>query len=192
MKVEKILPGLTFHIYNRGNNREILFPEMKNYVFFVRLIQEHLPEVAGIYAYCLMPNHFHMALRINDLQDLPVKFQTRPSQALSNLFNSYSKSINKFYRRSGSLFEKNFERKKITDDDYFRTVIQYIHCNPVHHRFCNHFMDYPHSSIHEYVNNETFIIEKSLPLQHFDGLENFLFMHNQFQQSKQLKNPDVE
>jgi putative transposase len=192
MKVEPIEPGSTYHIYNRGNNKGIIFLNERNYIFFVRLIQKHLLEVTSIYAYCLLPNHFHMALRIKDLPDLPAKFQTRPSQAISNLFNSYSKSINKFYSRSGSLFEKNFERKKITDDDYFRNVIQYIHCNPVHHGLCNHFLEYPHSSIHEYVNNETFVIEKSLPLQLFDGLENFLFIHNQYQQSKLLKNPDVE
>ena len=192
MKVEPILPGGTFHIYNRGNNREILFPEKRNYVYFIRQVQKYLPDIAEIYAYCLLPNHFHLALRIKDMEVLPVKFQDKPSQAFSNLFNSYSKAINKHYGRTGSLFEKNFERKRIADDDYFRNLILYIHCNPVHHGFCDHFQEYPHSSIHEYVNNETFIIEKTLPLQQFDGLENFLLMHNHFQQSKHRKSFDVD
>ena len=81
MKVEPILPGGTFHIYNRGNNREILFPEKRNYVYFIRQVQKYLPDIAEIYAYCLLPNHFHLALRIKDMEVLPVKFQDKPSQA---------------------------------------------------------------------------------------------------------------
>lgn len=39
------------------------------------------------------------------------------------------------YRRRGSLFVKNFNRKEIKDDNYLRACILYIHLNPVHHGF---------------------------------------------------------
>jgi len=68
------------------------------------------------------------------------------SQRFSNLFNAYTKSINKAYARTGSLFEHPFKRIPITTDDQYWNVIAYIHQNPQKHKFVKDFREWKWSS----------------------------------------------
>ncbi len=50
-----------YHVYNRGVNRQPIFFEQENYVFFLRRLREHLSAGAVcVLAYCLLPNHYHL------------------------------------------------------------------------------------------------------------------------------------
>ena len=71
MKQDYFEPGVVYHFFNRGNNKENIFIEEKNYSFFLSLVTKYLLPVADIYAYCLLKNHFHFALRIKDPEMLP-------------------------------------------------------------------------------------------------------------------------
>jgi len=62
----RLQSGVYYHIYNRGNNRENLFLEEKNYPYFLFLYEKHIEPVADTYAYCLMRNHFHLLVRIKE------------------------------------------------------------------------------------------------------------------------------
>jgi REP element-mobilizing transposase RayT len=140
-------PGRYYHIYNRGNNRENLFLEERNYRHFLKLYGRYVAPVANTYAYCLLKNHFHVLVRIKMVAE---QGQTgkilNPSQQLGNLFNAYSKAINKAYRRSGSLFEHPFERIEVTSEQYLLRLIIYIHHNPQKHGLIADFRDWPYSS----------------------------------------------
>lgn len=63
MTVEPLRFGCYYHIYNRGNNRENLFVERRNYPYFLKLYVKYIQPVAQTYAYCLLPNHFHFCIR---------------------------------------------------------------------------------------------------------------------------------
>ncbi|MFV0590579.1 MAG: transposase [Draconibacterium sp.] len=56
-----------FHIYNQGNNRQKLFFERENYLFFLRKIKTYILPYADILAWCLMPNHFHLMVLVNEV-----------------------------------------------------------------------------------------------------------------------------
>jgi hypothetical protein len=56
--------GRYYHIYNRGNNRENLFIEERNYHHFLRLYARYVAPVADTYAYCLLRKHFHLLVRV--------------------------------------------------------------------------------------------------------------------------------
>lgn len=56
--------GDIYHIYNQGNNRQRIFFDRENYLFFLRKMREHLLPHVNILAYCLMPNHFHWMVEI--------------------------------------------------------------------------------------------------------------------------------
>ena len=62
--------GKYYHIYNRGNNRENIFVEERNYPYFLKLYAQHIFPVADTFAYCLMRNHFHLLVHIKDLSGL--------------------------------------------------------------------------------------------------------------------------
>ena len=57
-------PGEYYHLYNRGVNRERIFFEPENYLFFLRRLREHLVPVLEIVAYCLMPTHYHLLVHV--------------------------------------------------------------------------------------------------------------------------------
>ena len=82
-----------------------------------------------VYAFCLMLNHYHLVIKIHESAQLLLKYQSNPSQVISNWLNSYVKMINLTRNRTGSLFEKNFERKIITTDDCLRQANVYGHQN---------------------------------------------------------------
>ncbi len=147
-------PGRYYHIYNRGNNREDLFREERNYRYFLQLYARHAHPIAHTFAYCLMKNHIHFLVRIKTDEEYQTSriSETRevsdfkPSQHFSNLFNAYTKAINKAHGRTGSLFEERFGRIEVTSDAYFAYLIFYIHFNPQKHGFVDDFRDWPWSS----------------------------------------------
>ena len=72
--------GEYYHIYNRGNNRQDIFIEERNYRYFLQLYTKHVVPVVDTFAYCLMRNHFHFLLQIKK----PEQKNKEPSQAFSN------------------------------------------------------------------------------------------------------------
>ena len=59
-------PGVFYHIYNRGTNREDIFVQERNYRYLLQLYARHIVPAAETYAYCLLKNHFHVLVRIKD------------------------------------------------------------------------------------------------------------------------------
>ena len=113
------------HLYNRGANKQPIFFEKANYIYFLKRLRYYKDKYEiELLAYCLMPNHFHLFVR-------QLKEEFSITEFISALLNSYTKSINKNYKRSGTLFEGKTKSKQILDDTYFKWVIKYILENPV-------------------------------------------------------------
>ena len=64
MLIEK---GHIYHIYNQGNNRQKIFFNRENYFFFLGKMKEYIMPYADIMAWCLMPNHFHWMVLVNNV-----------------------------------------------------------------------------------------------------------------------------
>jgi len=178
--MEHLLPGLTYHIYNHANSNENIFREEKNYPFFLQKYEKHISPIAETYAYCLMPNHFHLLLKIKDEQTINLQgfknLEGFVSRQFSNFFNSYSKSYNKTYNRKGSLFNPRFKRKVITSDEQFQSAFLYIHLNPVKHGFTNNEEDWKWSSLHKYISREEGnLLNLNDAITRFDTYENIFF-----------------
>ncbi len=182
----KLEPNRYYHIYNRGNNREKLFYTEANYEYFFFKFQQHCFHVLETYAYCLMGNHFHFLVSIRPVNEQRTLFLERnlktrklrsPSKHLANFFSSYTQSINKQEGRVGSLFQKNFKRKEIDSEDYFRQTIVYIHLNPIKHGFSDSFETYPYSYYPFYLNSEETFLNRKKSLELFGGIENFSVAH---------------
>ena len=195
-----LVPGMYYHIYNRGNNRENLFLEKRNYPYFLSLYARHIEPIADTYAYCLMRNHLHVSLRIKTEDEYlqqqtsrvletrevlkPKKFN--PSQAFSNLFNAYAKAINKGYGRTGSLFEERFGRIPVTNDSYFTNLIFYIHYNPQKHGFVDDFRDWEWSSYHALAGTGETKLKRDEVLSMFNGRKGFEEFHQGMVDEKKL------
>lgn len=203
-----MLPGDTYHLFNHANGRENLFLEEKNYAFFLDRISKYVLPVCNIYAYCLMPNHFHLLVGVkseeqlenyfsspNQLQGgLPDTFEVtkqtlkhidsdqlakKVSKSFSNLFNSYTQSFNKVYDRMGSLFMQNMKKQEVSDDSSFCKVVHYIHANPVHHQFVKKIEDWAHSSYNTFLSSSHSKIERDYVIDVFGGIDRFIKYHQQ-------------
>lgn len=175
-KIEQLEFGKFYHIYNRGINKEPVFFERDNYEYFMKLYEKHIDPIAETYAWCLLKNHFHFLVRIKDEQGL--NEMKSPHQYFSNLFNAYTKAINKKYNRHSSLFQRTFKRKLVNDEKYLKKLILYIHNNPVNHTICNHAMDYPWSSYLTHLSQKETKLKRKETIDLFEDITNFKTMHS--------------
>ncbi len=99
------------------------------------------------------------------------------NQQFSNPFSACSTVFNKQYQRTRSLFEHSLRRKLIDSQEYLRRVIHYIHNNPVHHRFCESFIEYGWSSYFTCLSEKDTILKREEVRSWFDGLNHLKQYH---------------
>jgi len=196
MSTKKILlePDKYYHIFNRGINSMNLFRDSENYVYFLNLYDKYIEPVANTFAWVLMKNHFHFLVKIKTKEEIIIAFRNlqdfknpkeqeiaivkRIYQQFSNMFNAYTKAINKRYNRTGALFESNFHRKLIDNPRYFKNVVIYIHQNPVHHHICEHPIEYAWSSYLTCVSSKPTKLYRDKVISWFDNNANFKKFNN--------------
>jgi putative transposase len=206
-QIEPLNYGKFYHIYNRGTNHCNLFDDRSNYVYFLSLYENYIVPVADTFAWVLMKNHFHFLVRIKEEKEINFisektlsgfktaeRVETAPSVVLnpdggcqkkyipshqfSHLFNAYAQAYNKRNKRTGSLFEHPFHRKEITDQEYLKTMVVYIHNNPVHHKFTNYAMEYPWSSYRTSISVNSTYLQRDTVIGWFEDMANFKMAHD--------------
>ena len=182
--------GELYHIFNRGNNGELIFYNDRNYLYFLQKLSSYLSDYLDFYAYCLLPNHFHLLVKVKDFTALPAeakvlktgtkvlyKPETIISEQFRRFFLSYSKSIKKQEGGTGSLFEKNFKRIHVDSDSYFTSLVNYIHRNPQTHGITNNYKAYNYSSFKAFLSDGATRLKRKEVLDWFGGKEEFLCYH---------------
>ena len=201
--MEKLQPNCSYHIFNHANGFENIFIEDENYRFFLEKYQQYILPIAETYAYCLLPNHFHLVVRIRRKEVIEevyrnfksTNFSKVPnlekvevtdnmieyyiSKQFANLFSCYTQSFNKVNKRRGSLFLKNFRREPIENKAYFLNAVIYTHRNPVHHAFCDRYTDWSYTSFCEIKERNSQMIEVEKLLLMFGGRDSFIDLHEQ-------------
>ena len=113
-----------YHIYNRGNNSQILFFNRENYLFFLQKAKIYITPYADILAWCLMPNHFHFMFYVNCVEiEISEKVTeshhlTRArslNDSISIFLRSYTRAIQKQEKLTGSLFQHRTKSVCLTD-----------------------------------------------------------------------------
>jgi REP element-mobilizing transposase RayT len=166
-------PSKFYHVFNRSIGNRVLFREEKNYNYFLDLLCHYTRSTIEILAYCLIPNHFHLLIKIKDDNVDHIKI----SNAFRSFFIAYTNSINKVYGERGGLFQTPYRRVQINDDHYLTQVIHYIHLNPVRHRICSSIADYKYTSYYSLISHEPTFLNREICLNWFPGKERFLLEH---------------
>jgi putative transposase len=171
--------GKIYHIFNRGNNKQCIFFDEDNYVFFLKQFDKYLGGKVDVFSYCLMPNHFHLLIRIKLIAGYDNEVSGGVIKSFRNFLISYSKAINKKYDRTGALFQQKFRRKEITVDGYFSWIIQYIHMNPVKAGLCDEPAGWKYSSYNAIVGNKPTKMSANEVLEWFGGPSEFIRIHRE-------------
>lgn len=179
---ESLRADTFYHIYNRGINRENIFKEDANYIFFLKKYAKYIFPVARTYAYSLLRNHFHLLIYTRSEEEILASFPGYNIDKVitlqfSHLFNSYVQAVNKSYGRRGGLFETPYRRIAVEDNTYLVQLVYYIHFNPQKHGFTNDFTKYPYSSYQSYLSNKKTLLEREAGLELFGERQEFLTQH---------------
>jgi len=122
--VRGLADSLVYHVVNRGNGRQEVFHKDKDYEAFIELMKqakERYP--VKIFSYCLMPNHFHIAVKPDKGDEL--------SKWMQWLMTSHVRRYHRHYGSSGHIWQGRFKSFIVQDDSHLLIVMRYIEGNPV-------------------------------------------------------------
>lgn len=190
-------PEKFYHIYNHATGKENFFENDDDYKWFLEKLKKYILPVSGVYAYCLMPNHFHFAVKIKSDDELKMAFtkavhgknnragsgkeinlSLAVSKWFSNYFNAYAKYYNFWKNRQGTLFKRAFRRKLIEGDENLRQLICYIHQNPVAAGLCSKPVEWKYSSYNAIISLRETLLQRKEIIELFDDKDNFIFCHS--------------
>jgi putative transposase len=116
--------GDYYHVMYRGRNRELVFRTEEDTGYFLHLVERYRQRFAvRLYHYCLMPNQFHLLVRVEDPKEL--------SPWMAGLLRGY---VHYHHRRSGfvgHLWQGRFKSPAVAVEDYFLSCARYIERNPL-------------------------------------------------------------
>jgi len=118
------LAELPLHIVQRGINREPCFFAEEDYHCYLHWLEEAARDCGcAIHAYALMTNHVHLLLT-------PTA-NVSPARLMQSLGRRYVQYVNRFYRRTGSLWEGRYKSSLVQAETYLLACYRYIELNPV-------------------------------------------------------------
>ena len=132
-----------YHVINRGVDQRVIFKEVEDYEYFEELLCTYAPSYrVSIHNYCLMSNHYHLLLEIED---------GMLSKFMRQINMNYAIYFNKKNRRSGHLWQGRFKSWYVTDEAYLYTLILYIEQNPVKAKIVRKPEEYNYSTAHYFL-----------------------------------------
>jgi len=137
------VPGCTYHVILRGNNRQALFLCEADYRRWMRLLALGIDKYqCKLHAYCWMTNHVHMAVQVSEC---PL------GRMIGWVASQYARRTNRIQQRTGHLFERRYRCYLLDTDEYLLQVIRYLHLNPVAAHIVDRPEQYPWSSHRAYL-----------------------------------------
>jgi putative transposase len=141
-KPREIADGFVYHILNRGNFKKVVFHTAYDYRSFLKLMEDGKKNYAiDIFAYCLMPNHFHFVVRPRIADHL--------SKWMHGLMNTHVQRFRIYYQTTGHIWQDRYKNFIIQQDEHLLTVLRYVERNPVRANLVPSAIDWPWSSVKE-------------------------------------------
>lgn len=131
-------PGACYHIMARGNAKSLIFIDAEDYRRFLEILAEVAARFSiVVYAYCLMPNHYHLVCRTRE---------ANLSLAVGYLNAVYAQWWNRRHERCGHVTQGRFKAQLVQSELYLRVVCRYVLDNPVRAGLARHPQDWEWSS----------------------------------------------
>ena len=120
-----VLPNYPHHIIQRGHNRQAVFAEDDDYLYYLDTLQQWKAQLGcKVYAYCLMTNHVHLVIDPGDDRE-------HLSLLMKRLAGRQTRYVNAMKQRSGSLWEGRFKSSPVQADAYLQACCRYVELNPM-------------------------------------------------------------
>ena len=195
---QNIEEGSVYHIYNKAASNLVLFKDDNDYLFFLAKYFEYFTNYFDTFAYCLIPNHFHLLIRMKTKEEFITSIEKENTKSsikfindeipinnfISDQFRRFLSSIankyNKKYQHEGSVFVKKLKKVKVSTDGSIQRLLCYIHHNPIHHGLVYDYSQWEYSSYNSYFNNIKYNISKEMILHWLGDISVFEKIHENF------------
>jgi putative transposase len=128
-----------YHIITRGNQKQTIFIKEEDYQKYLYFLKKYKKRYKfKLYCFCLMPNHIHLMMEVDDPNKL--------SKIMHGINLSYAIYFNYKYKKSGHLWQDRFISKIICKNSYLIDCINYIEANPIRANLTENLIEYPWSS----------------------------------------------
>lgn len=135
-----------FHVITQGINKSFIFDDVSDIKYYISLMYKLKEEFQlKILSYCIMNNHTHMLLKVEEIKEM--------SKYMQKLNSKYARYYNKKYSRVGYVFRDRFKAEGIYSEKHLNNCIKYIYDNPVKAGICKKAKDYPYSN-YKKISNE--------------------------------------
>jgi putative transposase len=127
-----------YHLYIRGVRRTEIFLSDDDREVFLTLLAGVVADCGWIVtAYCLMGNHYHLAVTTP---------RGNVARGMQSLNSCYAREFNRRHSFKGHLFESRYNDVAVESDDHLQILAAYIVLNPVRAGLCRTPMDWSWSS----------------------------------------------
>ena len=149
-------PNSIHHIVNRGNDRKVIFRDPVDYASFVVLLREARERfLVELYAFCLMPNHFHLVLRAACLDALSAYMHYVQREHACDL-----RACDRT-KGHGHVFQRRYWNKHIEGSGHLLTVMKYVEANPIRAGIADRFNIWEWSSLWDRATGERDLLHPS-------------------------------
>jgi len=153
-----LVDGFVYHVLNRGNDRQVVFRKSQDYGSFIDLMREAKQKYpVKIFAYCLMPSHFHMVLMPMRAEEL--------SKWMQWLMTSHVRRYHRHYGTSGHVWQGRFKSFVIQEDSHLLTVLRYVEGNPVRASLVKSAREWWWSSHRERIGKRLRLLVDEIPIE---------------------------
>lgn len=139
-------PNALYHVLARGNNKQDTFLTSTDYSSFLAYLSRiKARKPFFLHAFCLMPNHFHLLIEV---QDTPL------AVIMQRLLTTYSHYFNRVHHKRGHLFQGRYKAILCEKESYLLELMRYIHLNPVRAFLTKGPSDWPWSGHTAYLKED--------------------------------------
>lgn len=170
-----LVSGEIYHVFNRGINRQVIFPDSEALGYFTNLLDhckkfstsltKHYKKVEKLgeeqFRLCPpeadeKPRRFLVPIELHAYVLMPNHFHLIVRQLvdggvswfMNRICNAYTRGFNQRFKRTGPLWEKRFAAKAVESEGSYWQLLRYIHLNPFKASppLASSLNDYPYSS----------------------------------------------
>jgi putative transposase len=119
-----IMDNAVYHVMARGNQKQATFVEEADFLTYIDLLKHYKTKYQfKLYAYCLMPNHVHLILKVKKGSNL--------GKIMQGVNLTYAILFNGKYKKIGHLWQGRYKSKVIEKNKYLLECLEYVEFNPI-------------------------------------------------------------
>ncbi len=141
--------GCVYHILTRGNNRQTVFGDEKDYEKYIEILRKYKKKYGfRLYHYVLMTNHVHLVLE-------PIREGGSLAEIMKGVNLSYAQYYKSRYKHVGHFWQDRYKSIIVSKDQHLLACGSYVELNPVRAGIVRDPRDYGWSSYNVYGYGQT-------------------------------------